>query len=172
MKRGKNILFLLLFLAMFLVVATPSLIQIRILLLKFDAMERLEKESLKIIHIAAGNINWTKKGREIRIGARLFDVKDFSRDSSGFVVTGMYDDEETNLEIQMNKLWQQQNSKHALKLLKYFRFLAVGSSQESFLSLARLSESAKLYARQINTYYKEIFIKIPYPPPQQNNHRL
>ncbi len=155
---------------MIAIVTAPSFIQIKILLVRNDAKERLEKEHLQIIHVAAKDIQWTQKGKEITIGDRLFDVKEFSHDDNGYVLKGIYDDEEFALDIKLKDAWRQQHSNNTLILLKYFQFLGLGYSHEPFLKTAWPSESVKLYAKQIHFYNKQIFLKIPYPPPQQYNH--
>ncbi len=170
MKRSKNILFLLLLLAMIAAVTFPSFIQFKIFLVKHDANERLEKAHLQIIYVAAKDIRWTQKGKEIKVGDRLFDVKQYAPGINGFVLTGIYDDDESILNKQLDEAWHQQHSKDAIILLKYFDFLGINHPNEPFFKAEWLSKTARLYATQTNFYNKDIFLKIPYPPPQQNNH--
>src|SRR4029079_3045522 len=118
MRKIKNILFLLLFAVMLVPVAAPFVLQFRIILVESDAEERLERNHLEVLHIPAKNILWTKQGKEIIINNRLFDVKEFSRNTKEIVVTGIYDEVETTLEKQMTGLWQQQQSKQGIILFK------------------------------------------------------
>lgn len=157
---------------MLLAVAAPSIIQLKILTLKLTAQEKLKRAHLKIVYIGAANICWIQKGREARIGNRLFDVEKFTVDKDGLLLTGMYDDEESGLEMEMNKLWKHHNSKQAPELLKYFQFVAVECRPQSFLMEARFLQPLALYTARNNFYDKDIFIKIPYPPPQQPGHIL
>ena len=162
----KNILFLLLFVVMLVPVAAPFVLQLRIILIESDAAERLERNHLEVLHIPAKNILWTKQGKEIIINNRLFDVKEFSRNTKEIVVTGIYDEVETTLEKQMTGLWQQQQSKQGIILFKYFQVLAQSHLPQAFLQPGIIATAQRIYSQEIFCYHKEIFIKIPTPPPQ------
>ena len=166
MRKIKNILFLLLFAVMLVPVATPFLLQLKIILAESDAEERLERNHLEVLRIPVKNILWTKQGKEIIINNRLFDVKEFSRNKKEIVVTGIYDDVETALEKQMTGLWQQQQSKQGIILFKYFQLLSQSHLPQGFLQPGIISTAQKIYPQEIFCYHKEIFIKIPTPPPQ------
>ena len=162
----KNILFLLLFVVMLVPVAVPFVLQLKILLVESDAEERLERNHLEVLHIPVENILWTKQGKEIITNNRLFDVKEFSQNKNEIVVTGIFDDVETALEKQMTGLWQQQQSKQGIVLFKYFQLLAQSHLPQAFLQPGIISTAQKIYPQEIFCYHKEIFIKIPTPPPQ------
>ncbi len=155
---------------MMLAVTAPSFIQFKILLVKNDAREKLEVEHLQILHINSHNIQWNVEEKEIRIGERLFDVKEIMRDANGFVVTGIYDDEESALTTEMHKLWSDRQSKQALILLKYYQFLNTACFYDHRFERPLAAPKKVVCTSQPHFYDKEIFLKIPYPPPQQNNH--
>lgn len=158
---------LLLFLVMILAVTAPSVIQFKILLVKIDAKERLEKDQLQVVRIAEKDAQCKKVHREILIGDRLFDVKEFGHHDGVLVVRGIYDDEETALGKQLDEAWGNQNSNQGLVILKYFLFLSNGYLNESLINIEGLSKDVKVYAGRMHFYHKRVFIKIPYPPPQQ-----
>jgi len=131
-------------------VAAPFVLQLRIILVESDAEERLERNHLEVLHIPAKNILWTKQGKEIIINNRLFDVKEFSRNTKEIVVTGIYDEVETTLEKQMTGLWQQQQSKQGIILFKYFQLLAQSHLPQAFLQPGIIATAQRIYSQEIS----------------------
>lgn len=170
MQKPKIISVLVLFLVLLMAIAIPGSLQLKIILAKRRATENLEKNHLQVLYVS-GNIRWTNPGKEIIINDRLFDVKELSQSESGFVLTGMYDNEETALEKQVNDLWEQEPG-NGLILLKYFQYLVQSYLPEPFFRLTKISAPEKIYLDETCFYHKEIFIKIPYPPPQSSHNSL
>ncbi|HRI23693.1 MAG TPA: hypothetical protein PLZ45_03400 [Ferruginibacter sp.] len=58
---------------------------------------RFEKESLEIIVLPAEKIHWIKRGKELIVDGKLFDVKSFSTQNGTTSFTGFFDGEEDEL---------------------------------------------------------------------------
>ncbi len=97
-----------------LLIATPLVFTIGILvkqkIIQFQRRERLETEQLQTIILAAENIHWVKKGKEILVTGKLFDVKHFEKKDSKMVFTGFFDKEEDSLYDQLNRMAKEKNS--------------------------------------------------------------
>lgn len=70
--------------------------------------EKLEHQHLDTLRIAAKDLVWYKKGKEVMIGQRLFDVKQLTREGETVVLTGLYDEDETLVKQQLSQLMKQQ----------------------------------------------------------------
>lgn len=96
-----------------LLIATPLVFTIGILvkqkIIQFHRRERLETEQLQTITIAAENIHWIKKGKEILVSGKLFDIKYFEKKNNHLVFTGFFDKEEDGLYDQLNKIAKDKN---------------------------------------------------------------
>jgi len=97
-----------------LLIAMPLVFTIGILvkqkIVQFHRRERLETEQLQTITIAAENIHWVKKGKEILVAGKLFDIKHFEKKNSKVIITGFFDKEEDGLYDQLNKIAKDKNS--------------------------------------------------------------
>ena len=73
-----------------------------------EAKEKLEQSMLQTVHLKKEKFSWYKKGKEIRIGKHLFDVKSIKEKNGLFIVTGLYDEQEDMLHKQLE---QSENNK-------------------------------------------------------------
>ncbi|MBL0181475.1 MAG: hypothetical protein IPP96_03905 [Chitinophagaceae bacterium] len=96
-----------------LLIAMPLVFTIGILvkqkIIQFHRRERLETEQLQTITVAAENIRWVKKGKEILVAGKLFDIKHFEKKNSQVTLTGFFDKEEEDLFDQLNKMAKDKN---------------------------------------------------------------
>ena len=121
---------------------------------------------MQTVLIAAAEIHWVKSGKEILIGYRLFDVKEYHANETSIIVTGVFDNEETAVKKQADDLWHQQKNKQGIFLLKAFQVLAITYFQQHNDYLEAILQPNTVYAKE--AFYPEtnIFINIPYPPPR------
>ena len=121
---------------------------------------------MQTVLIAAAEIHWVKSGKEIVIGNRLFDVKEYHATATSITITGVFDNEETTIQKQANDLWHQQKNKQGIFLLKAFQVLANTYFQQHNDYLEAILPATTVYAKE--AFYSEtnIFINIPYPPPR------
>jgi hypothetical protein len=82
------------------------IVQLRIT--QHRAKEKLEQSMLQTVHLKKEEFKWYKKGKEIRIGKHLFDVKSIREENGNLVITGLYDEQEDLLHQQL----EQSQSKH------------------------------------------------------------
>lgn len=96
-----------------LLIAMPLVFTIGILvkqkIIQFHRQERLEAEQLQTITVAAENIQWVKKGKEILVDGKLFDIKHFEKKNGKLILTGFFDKEEDDLYDQLNKIAKDKN---------------------------------------------------------------
>jgi hypothetical protein len=96
-----------------LLIAMPLVFTIGILvkqkIIQFHRQERLETEQLQTITVAAENIQWVKKGKEILVTGKLFDIKHFEKKNGKLILTGFFDKEEDSLYDQLNKIAKDKN---------------------------------------------------------------
>jgi hypothetical protein len=59
------------------------------------AKQQLEHEALETIVVSACDLHWVKKNKEILLDGKLFDVKHIKEFGKNYIITGLFDDEET-----------------------------------------------------------------------------
>lgn len=60
--------------------------------------EKLETGALQTLILPEKDLLWVRKDKEIRVGGELFDVKSIIKQNDKVIVTGLFDDEETEIE--------------------------------------------------------------------------
>lgn len=111
---------LLLLLAMPLLVL--SFLQLKQAYIKHEMEERLEAGLLKTFFVPKEK--WYRlNSREIVVANKLFDLKECRAVTNGFVVTGVFDDEETAVLHQLDRACQQNNPKDGHLLAQVFQLL-------------------------------------------------
>lgn len=140
-------------------------VQVIILVARIEAHELLEKKSLTTLVLAPKSIIW-KSGKEVLVAGKLFDIKSSHLNKAGnYVLTGLYDDQETKLISTLDALKNKDAKRQGAILQKFFSFQFNICRQEaevynpSKLNLMQLgnSTSAKL---------QKGYILIFSPPPQ------
>ncbi len=94
-------LFLLLLVALPLVYIT--ILQVQEQINRHQMMERLEEEALQTISIPVQKLIWVKRGKEILVGDKRFDVKEIIFKNNLAIVTGLFDEEEEAIMKKMNR---------------------------------------------------------------------
>src|SRR5215213_2892157 len=59
--------------------------------------EKLESGQLQTIVVPVQNFHWYQENREIIVDGMMFDVKTISLEDDHYIVTGLFDEEETSL---------------------------------------------------------------------------
>jgi hypothetical protein len=91
---------------------------------KHTARERMEESALQTITVNAHEIVWEKKGKELRIGRHLFDVKTFESTSNGIKAKGVWDHQEAAIENMLASHREHSAGYHILLLLLGAIFIA------------------------------------------------
>ncbi len=88
--------------------------------------EELESKMLHSITLNSNAIHWVKKGKEIVVDGRYFDVKSIVYTINGTaIVTGLFDEEETALVQELQKNQKKNNSQGTKQLAQFFQLLLV-----------------------------------------------
>ncbi len=83
---------------------------------------RLETEVLQTLTVPEKAIIWIKKGKEILVNGRMFDIKFTHLQNGVYVFKGLYDEKETVLLTQLEKN-QQKSTGENKQLVQLFQFL-------------------------------------------------
>lgn len=85
--------------------------------------EELEKQLLHTITVSNEDIHWVKKGKELLINGRMFDVKNAEQKTGSTTFKGLYDDEETFLINQLDKSRNKRSPANDQLLSGFFKCL-------------------------------------------------
>ncbi len=72
--------------------------------IEHEMLEKLEEGSLETLTLKEGSFHWYKKGKEIMVNGRLFDVKRIKKQEDKILITGLYDEKEDELNLTLLKL--------------------------------------------------------------------
>jgi len=125
----------------------------------------LEAGKLTTITLKADKIYWVKKGKEITVGEKMFDVKKALSNSDGTVTfTGLFDDEETLVKQLLKKSQEENNSKSSGQLLQLFRMMQ-SLPENMGCIIAKKNPPIEEYFISGISYLPSPFISTPTPPP-------
>lgn len=155
-----------------LIIGIPFLLftgwKIQELLIWLEMEEKLEQVHLQTICLAANSVHWHKQGKEILVNGHLFDVKTYQEENDKVVFTGLYDEAETRLKKNMERLLQQEQEKdnagkeivkQAASPFLFFAHYKIACSPPSPIIPADIfgdTVSQPLFT----------FLSVPYPPPK------
>ena len=127
--------------------------------------EKLRERHLTIVAIPASEVKWVEYKKEISINNRLFDVESYSLINDQYLFKGLFDDEETILNENFEKDYDNANENESQLLSKIFQLLqgiyfndpndqfVLPGKQNNYNNLALLNMTSP-------------FINILTPPPQ------
>lgn len=121
MRSFRTIIVLFCLLLMVLPLVSACIFEARKMIIRHEMEESLEKEQLVTLSLSASDIKWYKKGKELLIGSSLFDVKSFTRTSSGYVVTGLFDEKEKQIKEYLEELAEEEEKKSKEKKIPVFQ---------------------------------------------------
>jgi hypothetical protein len=97
-----------------LIVALPLLFSVGFLIkqkyIQHQVKERLENACIKTISQPLSNVIWVKQNKEISINGKLFDVKSFIIKGATVVFTGVYDEDEDDLNKSLENFVHKKNN--------------------------------------------------------------
>jgi len=129
-----------------------------------EAKEKLEQSMLQTVHLKKEEFSWYKKGKEIRIGKHLFDVKSIKEENGVLVITGLYDEQEDLLHKQLEQTQNKQENSSQNKLCNFFfhAYYSIPSSQTTELLASEIkNDFSAFYLAALLSPAK----KITSPPP-------
>ena len=77
-------------------------------LIREEMREKLQRENLQTITIQVNEFRWYEENREIVVDGTMFDVKSIVRRGNSYIITGLFDEAETELHIAMGRLQQRE----------------------------------------------------------------
>ncbi len=108
------------------------------------------------------DFHWVEEEKEIRIDGRMFDVESWHFENGAYIVTGLFDDEETALFRQMEKTREDENANGNTILADFFQFEGTNDHHsEGVLSFVTIDRQYAWYATAIS--HKHIAIITPPP---------
>lgn len=137
-------------------------LMIRLKIVQHEAKEKLEKSMLETLVLGNGEFNWYKKNKEISVDGRLFDVKSFSERNGWYTFRGIYDENETALNKQLNNSFNERTSQFLTGVFQLL-FSAFSSNFPELTTLKTLSAISFPLILQHITFP---FLDILTPPPQ------
>jgi hypothetical protein len=100
--RTITVLFCLLLMVLPLILA--GIFEVQKIIVKYEMHESLEKEQLVTLQLSPSELHWYKKDKELLIGSLLFDVKSLTKTSSGYTITGLFDEKEKQIKEYLEEL--------------------------------------------------------------------
>jgi hypothetical protein len=89
--------------------------------IRHEMKEELEKDIPKqVVVIPDSDIHWVKKGKEIFVNGRMFDIKTMISRDDLTTFTGLYDEQETALKKQLSESWNRNISQRNQLLAQLF----------------------------------------------------
>ena len=134
-------------------------------LIKSEMQEKLGEQILTTITIPANEVKWIEYKKEISINNRLFDIESFSFVNDQYFFTGLFDDEETMLNINFEKDIDERNEKEnqlISELFKVLQAIYIGNRDDHLIPPCMQTNYSNLALLNINSP----FISVLTPPPQ------
>lgn len=75
--------------------------------------EKLESDELQTVVVPVKDFRWYEENREIVVNGLMFDVESITRHGDNYVITGLFDEYETELNIALGKLQRRQDGHQA-----------------------------------------------------------
>lgn len=140
------------------------LYQVRICFNRFEILERLEQESMHSITLSSTDVHWVIPGKEIRIEGRLFDVKNIKEKENAITVTGIFDEEEEELERMISSRSDPDANKLPF-LVKLLSSPVIKWDPSAYFPIATIKPKPK--AKRHSTGLSFFFIDPQAPPPRR-----
>lgn len=133
----------------------------------YEMKEKLEEKNLHSVSLAITDVHWVKKNKEILINGKMFDIKSFSVENGFYKFTGLYDDEETALALQLENNFNKNKNTGSWLMSNLFQWLQ--SVYPGEIDLALITETLQQHNPLfLNTDLTSVYSVILTPPPQHS----
>ncbi len=127
--------------------------------------EKLEKEQLQTISIPVSDVKWYRENKEILVDGKLFDIKSVVYRDGIASFTGLYDNQETKIKVQIEnlELEDEENAKNesANNLISILLF-----KEEDLNADCLLNNLSAQYIGFSKAHLISPVISTPAPPPK------
>ena len=134
--------------------------------IRHEMKEELEKNIPKqVVIIPDSDIHWVKKGKEIFINGRMFDIKTMISRNGFTTFTGFFDDQETALKKQLAEGWTKnapQRNQLLAQLIFSFQYTLSASCSDELTGNISKEPIPALITPVLPDSYRKILT----PPPQ------
>ena len=87
------------------------------IIIRITMLEKMEQHDLQTVHIPTKSIRWYKKNHELTINGKMFDVKSILHSGDTSIITGLYDEEDTELHEALAGMHEEKNKENNQSLL-------------------------------------------------------
>jgi hypothetical protein len=138
------------------------------ILIRIAMMEKMEKNELQTISIPTDQIKWFKKNHELMIDGKMFDVKSISIEGDTSMITGLFDDDDTELQEALAGLQEQKNKGQNNAFLIYQVCLGIIAVHDPFINQPVSAKIActKISFAQYEDNILQSYLPIFSPPPE------
>jgi hypothetical protein len=151
--------------ALLLPLATPLLLQLKQHYVQWQMMEALEENELITFTVDAEAVQWIKKGKECIINGKMFDVKESVYHHNNFILTGLFDEKEKEIKLQLQAFTKEEKKKHhTADVIKLLLQTAAIHNPTLFNFKPQLSFSGRSLFKDV--CYSSPFHSITTPPPR------
>jgi hypothetical protein len=77
------------------------------ILIRVEMEEKMKSENISVVDISVKDFRWYKENREILVNGVLFDVRDIEREGDMLHISGLFDDRESSLVVQLINIAEQ-----------------------------------------------------------------
>ncbi|HYE53379.1 MAG TPA: hypothetical protein VD996_00995 [Chitinophagaceae bacterium] len=140
--------------------------QVKEHLIWLEMEEKMERSNLQTVTVPVKDFRWYEENREIIVDGMMFDVKSIERKGNNYIITGLFDAEETALHIAMGKLQEQERDGSGAELVG--KVLSQNIIVHSLTDMLRQPQSTSLSPKQMlpdEKLYNTI-LSLHTPPPR------
>lgn len=132
---------------------------------RHEAEERMEREAMVTVTIPVRDLHWHKKGKEVVIDGKLFDVKTLKQTGGQIVLTGLFDEAETAIVDLLEQ--QASHSRQSTGITYLFVLLLQFFALQGILTFLNYRvEQQRVFGRPLPLYLSP-FLPIIAPPPRR-----
>lgn len=133
---------------------------------EYIAFEKIEEQACKKYVVSCRQVQWIKKGKELTIDGKLFDVKDYTQRNDSLEITGLFDKDEDEVFEKYKDLvnGKKESNPLQLSLLKFFFSPAV--LEKPVLVTASLQLINKPAYCRFDENAVNIYVLLTTPPPR------
>jgi hypothetical protein len=134
--------------------------------IRMEMEERLESEQVQTVVVPVNEFRWYEEGREILVDGMMFDVKSMREENGNYIITGLFDENETKLHIALGKLQESNTGGPDAVLISKLLLNQWTSPAETNLFELFSSEKLREGIAHPNSQLYKIFLSIQTPPPR------